>query len=204
MRSRSIISILLLSVFLFVFGSAPIVSAQELVRAKIGVEIFSGKRSFPAKSKSRLKVGDAFRVYVMPEKDCYVYVVNSDRENAVLLNFGDSHLVKQGSLKFFPSRRNRFQPDGLVTDEFLAVICSPKKLNAITNLFSSGNAPFEQWASLEKELVSSSLISLSEVTTKPVPLAGNVRGLLTPFVEQMRTSSGNSLLVKRYHFHVKK
>ena len=204
MRSRSIISILLLSVFLFVFGSAPIVSAQELVRAKIGVEIFSGKRSFPAKSKSRLKVGDAFRVYVMPEKDCYVYVVNSDRENAVLLNFGDSHLVKQGSLKFFPSRRNRFQPDGLVTDEFLAVICSPKKLNAITNLFSSGNAPSEQWASLEKELVSSSLISLSEVTTKPVPLAGNVRGLLTPFVEQMRTSSGNSLLVKRYHFHVKK
>ena len=204
MRSRSIISILLLSVFLFVFGSAPIVSAQELVRAKIGVEIFSGKRSFPAKSKSRLKVGDAFRVYVMPEKDCYVYVVNSDRKNSVLLNFGDSYLVKQGSLKFFPSRRNRFQPDGLVTDEFLAIICSPKKLNAITTLFSSGNAPFEQWASLEKELVSSSLISLSEVTTKPVPLAGNVRGLLTPFVEQMRTSSGNSLLVKRYHFHVKK
>jgi len=204
MKSRSAISILLLSVFLFVLGSASIVSAQEMVRAKIGVEIFSGKRSFPAKSKSRLKVGDAFRVYVMPEKDCYVYVVNSDKKNAMLLNSGGSHLVRKGSLKFFPSQRNRFQPDGLVTEEFLAIICSPEKLNTITSLFSSGSASFDQWDSLEKELVSSSHVSLSEKTTKPVPLAGNVRSTQAPFVEQMRTSSGNSLLVKRYHFHVKK
>lgn len=180
------------------------VSALELVRAKIGVEIYSGEKTFPAKSKSRLKVGDAFRIYVMPEKDCYVYVISSDKKSATLLNPEDSHRVSKGSLTFFPSMQNRFQPDGLVTDEYLTVICSPKKLNAVTRLFSSGSTSFDQWASLEKELVSTSRISLNEKTTKPVPVAGNVRGHNAPFVEQMRTSSGNSLLVKRYHFHVKK
>lgn len=204
MKSRSAITFSLLSVFLFVLGSASMVSALELVRAKIGVEIYSGGKTFPAKSKSRLKVGDAFRIYVMPENDCYVYVISSDKKSATLLNPEDSHRVSKGSLKFFPSMQNRFQPDGLVTDEYLTVICSPKKLNTVTRLFSSGSTSFDQWASLEKELVSTSRISLNEKTTKPVPVAGNVRGHNAPFVEQMRTSSGNSLLVKRYHFHVKK
>jgi len=204
MKSRSVISVLLWSIVLIGFGSASVVSADELVRAKIGVEIYSGKQTFPAKKRVRLKVGDAFRVYVMPEINCYVYVINSDKKSATLLNPKDSQQVLKGSLKFFPSIENRFQPDGLVTEEFLTVICSPKKLEKVTNLFASGSAPFDQWASLKKELASLSRISLSEETSKPMPLAGSVRSQQTPFVEQMRISSGKSLLLKSYHFHVKK
>jgi len=204
MKSRPSLSILLWSIALIVFGSASIISAQELVRAKIGVEIYSGKQTFPAKQRVRLKVGDAFRVYVMPEKDCYVYVINSDKKTAMILNPEDSQRVRKGSVKFFPSMKNRFQPDGLVTDEFLTVICSPKKLKKVTDLFASGSASFDQWASLEKELVLLSHISLNEEITKPVPMAGTVRGHPVHFVDQMRTSSGKSLLLKRYHFHVKK
>lgn len=204
MKPRLTISILFFSVALFIFGSVSLISAQELVRAKIGVEIYSGKKSFPAKQRARLKVGDTFRIYVMPAKDCYVYVINSDKKSAMLLNPEDSMRVRQGSLKFFPSMKNRFQPDGLVNEEFLTIICSPEKLAQITDLFASGNAPFDQWASLEKELTERSRISLSEETVKPVPMAGNVRGNLVPFVEKMRTSSGKSLLLKTYHFHVKK
>ena len=204
MNPRLTISILFFSAVLFVFGSASVVSAEEMVRAKIGVEIYSGKQTFPAKSRVRLKVGDTFRIYVMPEKDCYIYVINADKKNAMLLNPGDSKRVPKGSVKFLPSMKNRFQPDGLVNEEFLTVICSPKKLTRVTDLFTSGSAPFDQWASLEKELVSSSRISLNEEITKPVPLAGNVRSNPIPFVEKMRTSSGKSLLLKRYHFHVKK
>ena len=67
-------------------------AGQEVVRAKVGVQILSGDSSRLAKSKDRLKAGNQLRIYVMPEKDSYVYVINSDRKHAVLLN---PKMVKQ-------------------------------------------------------------------------------------------------------------
>ena len=82
----------------------PLVFAQEIVRAKIGIEILSGDRSVLAKSKARIKVGDQLRVYIVPEVDSHVYVIYSDQKDAVLLNPSkDEQLLSKGNTKMFPS-----------------------------------------------------------------------------------------------------
>ena len=70
----------------FFLASVLSVSGQELVRAKVGMEILEGDEARPAKSRDRIKTGNQLRVLVVPEKESYIYVINSDRKKAYLLN----------------------------------------------------------------------------------------------------------------------
>ena len=204
MRLRLSFKTYLFWISIFIFGSTVLLSAQELMKAKIGVEIFSKNQTFPAKQRVRLGAEDTFRVYIMPEKDCYVYVINSDQKKATLLNpENKSQLVKKGSLKFYPSSQNHFQLDNTAKKEYITVICSPKKLKEISDLFATGFAPFDKWSAMEQEFVKVSRISLNEKIEKPLPIAGSLRSDPKSLEEKMHTSSGKTLLIKRYEFHVK-
>lgn len=198
------LNFVLMSVFLV--GSIASAAGQEVVRAKIGMEILSGDSSRLAKSRDRLKAGNQLRIYVMPEKDSYIYVINADRKHAVLLN---PKMAKQkfskGSLEVFPSKASLYDTGESENRESFTVVCSLQPLAEITDLFAPGAVPFENWMSLEKKLSEKSKISLGEKIDKPFAMAGTVRtGGSSEKVAGLKVYSGIDLLVKSYQFQIKK
>jgi hypothetical protein len=179
------------------------VSGQELVRAKVGMEILKGDEARPAKSRDRIKLGNQLRVLVVPEKESYVYVINSDRNNAFLLNKDQIGQRFPGkSLQVFPSLETHYKPDGKGSLESFTIIFSLTEINEITTLFATGTAPHDAWNTLEDKLTKKSKIVLDEKVDKPFSIAGTVRKGLDS--ESLKVFSGNELLVKRYQFQVKK
>lgn len=178
------------------------VSGQELVRAKVGMEILKGDDVRVAKARDRIKIGNELRLLVVPEKESYIYVINSDRSNAYLLNRDQiKQKYPKGSLKVFPSEESLYKPDGKGKQESFTIVCSLTPIDEISGLFSTGTASYEKWSLLEKELIKKSKIALGERVDKPFAIAGTVRG--GPKEDNLKIFSGNDLLVKRYQFQVK-
>lgn len=203
--SRHIIFKLLL-ITVFLLGSFLNAAGQELVRAKLGMEILTGDTSRLAKSRDRLKAGNQLRLYIMPESDSYVYVINSDKKNAVLLNpQTDRQKFSKGTLEVFPSTASLYEPGSSGRQEIFTVVCSVQPLAEITDLFSAGVIPYGDWTSLEKKLVEKSNISLGEKLDKPFAMAGTVRDAGTLKTEkELMVFSGKNLLVKSFNFEIKK
>ena len=63
-----------------------VVQSQELFKAKLGIKIKSENEIRRAKAIDRIIKGDKLIIYVKPEVDSYVYIVNSDNSGTSLLN----------------------------------------------------------------------------------------------------------------------
>jgi hypothetical protein len=197
-----------LSLLIAAGTGAPQVSADDgdRVRAKIGIQIVSGDRVLRAKSRDRLQAGDLLRIYVHPERGCYVYVVHSDRRTATLLNTVEQRL--QGNTLVMPSLHQYYEVDGKSRRESFTIVCSPTELTDLAGLVEEGEVPHETWAAMESDLVSRSRIDLSQQSEKPFAIAGNVRGAGggakdgDPFSGRLQIFSGQGLLVKQYDFQV--
>ena len=181
-------------------------SEEDRIRAKIGIQIKSGDRMMRAKSRDRLIKDDMLRIYVHPEKSCYVYVVHADDKEPTLLNMVEQKV--QGSTLVMPSLDEYYQVDGNSPKESFTIIVSHEELTDITNLFNDNKVSLSKWEEMEKRLIQEGKIDLSEKTEKPFPLAGNVRGAgpddRDPFMRDLQIYSGKSVLVKRYEFRVKR
>lgn len=179
---------------------------ENMVRAKIGIQISSGDKNMMAKSRDRLKSGDLVRIFIHPEKAAYIYVIYSDQKQAVLLNSIEQKIA--GSSLVLPSVSESYEIDGTSSVELFTIICSPKALPRVTSLFST-DPPHGKWASLEADLVKQSRVKLTEKSEAPFAIAGNVRGAAVKqgtnasFKKKLRVYSGNSFLVKQYEFRVK-
>ena len=171
-NSKTLLGSLCLSAFLII-GIVPLVFSQEIVRAKIGIELISGNTSKRAKVLERIKPGQNFRIHVIPEKDSHVYVIHTDHNIVTLLNHS---IVSKSSSLVLPSGDNNFQIDGLSKKESFTVICSQGELSNVQNLLNSKNVPYSKWTKLEKTLLEISKLDLSEKSDKPFAMAGNVRG----------------------------
>ena len=57
-----------------------------IVKGKIGIQIVNEKRSVLAKKRNRITTEDKLQVIVSPEFNSYVYVINSNKKTAQLLN----------------------------------------------------------------------------------------------------------------------
>jgi hypothetical protein len=180
--------------------------AQDLVRAKIGIQVRSGERTAPAKTTETVKAGDRLRVNVVPEDDAYVYVVHNDGKTLTLLNAQNAKTrMNKGLLVALPTPETFYQIDGTSDKESITVICSPTEIREVASLFSSANVPQKNWLSLEKELLDKSKIDLTQPADKPFQIAGNVRSIGNdPFMDTLQIFSGKSLVVKRYDFQVQK
>ncbi|MGM0663424.1 MAG: hypothetical protein ACQET7_04460 [Thermodesulfobacteriota bacterium] len=188
-------------------GTPSAADSETVVRAKIGIQVLSGDRIERAKSCDRLKAGDMLRIYVHPERGCYVYVVHSDQQTATLLNTVEQRI--QGSTLVMPSLHQYYQVDGKSPVETFAIICSPKELTDISDIMKNGEASHAVWASLADDLSAKSRIDLTQDSERPFAIAGNVRGAGgqspaagDPFSERLQIFSGRSLLIKRYEFRV--
>ncbi len=186
-------------------GSMPADSQDDLVRAKIGIMIKSKDRVIRAKKKERIRAGDQIRIYALPEKPAYVYIIHSDMKTATLLNKETQRVANV--VLTLPAPQNYYEVDGKSLKEIITVVCSPEETRALTALFKSGQAAHPAWASVEEELLEKSRIDLTDKAQKPFSIAGNVRGgavAADPFIEKLQTVSGKSLVARRYEFRVKK
>lgn len=204
-KSTFLLGCLCFATFL-IMGTTPPAFSQDIVRAKIGIELAFGDISFRAKAVDRIKAGQNFRIYVIPETDSHVYVVHTDHKTVTLLNYS---IVSMGSKLVLPSADNYFQIDGLSKKESLTIICSKNKLSNVHAALSTKNLSHPKWKKLEKTLLSKSKIDLAETSDKPFAIAGNVRGMAGKPKERPAWSlaniplySGKSSLVKRFRFNV--
>jgi len=151
--------------------------------------------------------GDLLRIYVHPEKPSNVYVVYTDHEKATLLNSVQQEI--QSTSLVMPSLQEYYQVDGQSSKESFTIVCSPKELSEIIEVFKGGETTYSKWAAIEKILIAKGKIELNETSKTPFSIAGNVRGAgglqkTDPFVKELQIFSGKSILIKKYEFHVKK
>jgi hypothetical protein len=150
-------------------------AAQERVRAKVGIQVYSGERRSPAKTTETLKARDFLRVYVIPEDDAYVYVVHNNGKTLTLLNAQDTQTpVPKGSLVILPAPEKSYQIDGNSSKESITIICSPTEVQEVIALFRDANVLQQRWTALEEELLAKSKIELGEKPDKRSPIAGSV------------------------------
>jgi hypothetical protein len=181
--------------------------AQDLVRAKVGIGILRpGDPIASAKTTEMVKKGNSVRIYVVPENDAYIYVVQHDGKTPTLLNASNAATkISKGSPVMLPGPETFYTVDGESDKESITVICSPTEIREVAKLFSTSNVAQKNWLSLEKELVDKSKIELSQQADKPLQIAGNVRSMNPdPFLETLLIFSGKSLVVKKYDFQVQK
>ncbi len=187
-------------------GVVAVFSQPNMVSARIGILIDSGEQLIHAKGQERIKLGDRLRIYVQSEEACNVYIVHTDHKTVTLL--GAFEAISPSALLVLPGLLGFYEVDGKSPIEAFTIICSTVKLNDISALFNS-KVTYKSWASMEEKLIEQGKIDLGEKPDKPSPIAGNVRELTDsnkddPFIRGFPIYSGNTILVKRYEFNVKK
>lgn len=188
------------------------------IRAKIGIQIQSGQKISRAKSRERLKAGDAVRLYVHSESNCYVYIIHTDGKNVNLLNITEQKI--QSSTLILPSAQAFYEIDGQSNMEKFTIICSPEQIPEMSGL-EKKSIIFSEWTTLENRFHNSSNALLSE-DDEPFPIygnmtsiAGNVRGITNsirnssganddPFLKELQIFSGKGLVIKTYEFQIRK
>ncbi|MBF0233485.1 MAG: hypothetical protein HQK65_10670 [Desulfamplus sp.] len=225
------VSIFTLSIIAEYISSTPLHAADNnRVRAKIGVQIQPAQKSavssgqmsgkmIRAKSKERLKAGDAVRLYVHTENSCYVYIIHTDGKSVDLLNITEQKI--QSSTLIMPSAQAFYEIDGQSKMEKFTVICSPEQIKELSGM-EKNNIDVSQWAAIETDLQakSNALASkddeeLFSIDGNVTSIAGNVRGITNsiknssganddPFLKELQIFSGKGLVIKSYEFQIKK
>jgi hypothetical protein len=140
MKKLNFVQVLLILNFLFSIASISIAESLELLRASIGIEIHSKGQSLKAKTNDRLTLEDKLSIYVVPEQDSFVYIINSNYKIASLIDLGGNQKkVLARSLQIYPSPSEGYRIDGSENVESFSIICSPKELTSISQLFSGGS-----------------------------------------------------------------
>jgi len=178
----------------------------KIVKGKIGIEIISNGKSTLAKKISRITTQDQLKFYTFTKFKSYTYVISSDKKTATLLTSPSKGQAKaREGLKIFPDSNQFYQFDENSDEELITVICSPKELKEVQELFNSKTVSHESWEALEKELIKKSKVLFSKDVPRETPKAGFVQpGVRAPesFVDKISVRSGNSFLIKKYEFRV--
>ncbi len=185
-----------------VFASAALAQEDQRFRARIGLMVRSGDRTYQAKTHDQLNPGDLIRIYVHPERSSFVYVIHADpkMKKVTLLNMTEQR--RHSCMLVLPSIEEYYQVDGKSEMEVFTVICSPTPLNE----FAGGQLAIEydRWESLEKGLVERSVLQM-ETMDRPFPILGNVRSMESKDGNPpVAVFSGRGFLVKRFVFEVGK
>ena len=191
------------SIIIICFVFPLTVAADELIRAQVGIEIIKdGKKDSGKKAGAMnniLSTGESLMVHVTPEKDAFVYIVNSNKNGAELLNANrKEQLAKKAETRIYPTANQSYKPDGK-NEEFITIVTSSKEQTKIKSLFASGPVSYDKWTEVEQELLGKRPALTPNETSETIRFGGTVRGLA-----KTRTSSGMGWIVKRYQFNVKK
>jgi hypothetical protein len=164
-----------------IMAASSVAFAQDLVSAKLGIQIQSSGRVSWAKANERLTTSDKFRIYIAPKEDVYLYVVHTDEK--VVSPLINETLIKKDILITLPLDDSQFyQFDGSNKKESITIICSPTRRVDIWELLSSGNVRHSKWAEVEQKLVAANKIVLGGAAGEPssqqrILIGGSVRSL---------------------------
>lgn len=198
-------SIKILAIIVVLQLSLPFAAhSQELFKAKLGIKIKTGNETRRAKAIDRIAEGDKLSIYVKPEVDSYVYIVNSNNSGASLLNKNSAdQIVKSDIGGTFPRQGSAYSPDGNDGVETFMIIISKDKNEKIVKLFSRGSISNEKWLASEQESMKmSSLLSTFEPQDDH-DFGGSLRGG-DPFWSKLRVSAGEAMITQKFQFDVKK
>ncbi len=202
---KQIFCVMCLSAMLWAsMASADELNPQNIVRARIGVELRVGEESHLARKYERVLPGDMFRMYVIPEPEpAYIYVVYSDQKTAERLNELKNTRIPKDDTLIMPSLEQLYQFDDSSQSVFITVICSATELPEIDALLNGSDPSHAKWVELEEQFIKRSKIDLREVVLPSWELGAAVRGTGDEeFLEQLKISSGKSLVVKTFEFRV--
>ena len=203
----SLSKIVVLMLFVpFIFPS--MAGSGEIVKAKVGVEIIQKGNGTNSKRKARaindLKKDDMLTVVVKPEQDSFVYIINSNEQDSVLLNPDPKgQRVKKAQKRVFPNVGQLYKLETTRNKELLIVIVSPDENEQIKSLFASETVSKKEWKTLESELIQSSSLLSDDRSEERKKFGGTVRGSGSTVIKH-RTAAGKGLIVKKYQFNVKK
>ncbi|MDO8549339.1 MAG: hypothetical protein Q7S39_04185 [Ignavibacteria bacterium] len=184
---------------LSVFGFTP----NDTVKAKIAILHKAGEIYNPLKTKDRLRAGEMLRVFVLPAKDCFVYVVHTGNKESFLLC--KTQLKSAKDTLLLPNRDDYYIFDEGGVKERITIFCSAKKINEIEKLFGDSELiSSNSWNDVETKLIALNKSNLNENSDKPFPLAGNVSAINEDFIETMQLFVGKDMLIRKYEIEVKK
>lgn len=209
---RIALHIILMFVLAVMVGSPSLSSADakmdkaSIVRGKIGIEIVTNHKSAPARKRSRITTEDKLKVYTATEFKSYTYVISSNKKEASLLTPNPNGQSKTNEgIKKFPGANQFYQFDENSDVELLTVICSPKEIKEIQDLFNSETVSHDSWLALEKDLINKSKVLASKAVGKEVQIGGFIQqGSRSSgsFIDKIPVRRGNSFLIKKYEFRV--
>lgn len=193
------------SIFLFLSKYSNLVFAETVVSVKVGIEVKPKKgNSFPAKAIDQIKVGDELQVHVIPQRECYLYVIYSDQRESVLLKSG---VASENIELVLPAVNQSYQLEKMLEQQEITIICDIEERKEIAKVFQSGKTKFSVWRPLEEKLVKENKKVFLTSTSKNERFGGDSRafGFRPPWsTKLLPTISGKSYLIKRYRFHVEK
>jgi hypothetical protein len=194
---KTIICFLLCNFFIFAFAPG------DTVKAKIAVLHKAGEMYNPLKSKDRLKAGEMLRIFVLPEKSCYVYAVHTGDKESFLLCKAKLDSKKDTLVLPNPDDYYTFDEGGI--KEKIIIFCSAEKITEIENIFKDSELINRNaWNETETKLIALNKSNLNETSDKPFPLAGNVSSVNADFIETMPLFVGQDMIIRKYEIEVKK
>lgn len=187
--------------------SAPLAGAQAMGRAKVGIEVIVKEGSFSAKPRDFIMAGSRFRVHVIPEVDCHVYVIRAN-ENKNIVRLAGKAKVEGKTARAFPSTSDSFQLDATSGEEWVTVICSPAELPEVAAFFDSSDVSYERWQELQQGLRKrSKMVLAQEIPSKPHEFGVTTKAAIKRRkwdAGNLTTFSGKPFLIKRFRFDVEK
>ena len=185
--------------------SLPFVTySQELFKAKLGIKIKANNETRRAKAIDRIIKGDKLSIYVKPEVDSYVYIVNSNNSGPSLLNRKpEDQTVKSEIGRKFPRQGSAYSPDGIDGAETFVIIVSKDKNEKIIKLFSQGAIANEKWLESEREIMKTSSLLPPFELQDDMEFGGSLRGA-DLFWNKLRVSAGKAMITQKFEFDVKK
>ena len=179
-----------------------------IVKGKIGIQISNEKRSVLAKKRNRITTEDRLQVYVSPEFDSYIYVINSNKKTAQLLNPKLGGQTTSGKLKKYPAPNQFYQFDQDSDVEFITIVVSPNKMSAIEDLFAASEVSHDSWSDQEGKMVEASKAIVGKGVGQETQKGGVVQaqgeGFRSAgnFLDKIPTRKGKSFLIKKFEFQV--
>jgi|SRR5690554_4094636 len=196
MRKRIILSLI---ISYLAFGYVP----SDTVKAKIAVLHKTGEIYNPLKTRDRLKAGEMLRIFVLPEKDCFVYTIHTGEKESFLLCKAKLSAGKDTLILPTPEDYYVFDEGGV--KEKITILCSKNKIDEVEKLFKDSEIiKSDNWNSTEEKIIAMNKENLNESSDKPFPLAGNVSSVNSDFIESMQSFIGKDVLIRKYEIEIKK
>jgi hypothetical protein len=184
-----------------VFSSA---YSGQFSNAKIGIQVNSNKKIFPAKSRDKLQEGGSYKVFIEPTEASWVYIIKSTTENSSLLK---AIKLSKNQKFYFPENDSSLDLGKNGDKVLLSVVNSPSPIQKIEALFKSSSTPYSKWSGLEEELTQQTQNKLTSLSSKPISIAGAFRSTTMRPVwsdKFLPVFSAAPHLIRKFEFDVQK